>query len=372
MQYQRPPQQWPQYQMPMPMGRGYVQYPPMTPYPTPQHYGPMRPPPRQAPSSSSLHSGHGMLSPTSSNTSLHVLSSVPAHSISPQHAPPTPPLPPAPSPSQRKPFHPPLPWQSFEGDFPPRKPRRRRRPAPQSASAPVELPTRRGSIAEAEPVVEAVPAPQASLQSDEPSAGLSSLETPSTSHPPSEILSTEPTTPSSTVAPQQTTPRATASSRTNAHTVTIVPAVPNLPIPSRAPKAASPSGASDVVKTISQPNAHHPTNAISEVNGRSVSTDLSTPENIELPPTKAPPKSWADLVRTVGQPSTIKATQVNSGPAVQADGFPPTKTASLADTLNSYSVKKSREGIKLSFLEPRGLVNTGNMCYMNSVCPASL
>lgn len=220
--------------------------------------------------------------------------------------------------------------------------------------------------------MEAVPAPQASLQSDEPSAGLSSLETPSTSHPPSEILSTEPTTPSSTVAPQQTTPKANASSRTNAHTVTIVPAIPNLPIPSRAPKAASPSGASDAVKTISQPNAHHPTNAVSEVNGRSVSTDLSAPENIELPPTKAPPKSWADLVRTVGQPSTIKATQVNSGPAVQADGFLTTKTASLADTLNSYSVKQSREGIKLSFLEPRGLVNTGNMCYMNSVCPASL
>ena len=51
----------------------------------------------------------------------------------------------------------------------------------------------------------------------------------------------------------------------------------------------------------------------------------------------------------------------------QTNGVLPTKTESLADALSSYSVESIRDSSKISFLEPRGLVNTGNMCYMNSV-----
>jgi len=73
------------------------------------------------------------------------------------------------------------------------------------------------------------------------------------------------------------------------------------------------------------------------------------------------PKSWADLVRSqkAGVPSMTQANGISSAPVVQA--LP--KSASLAEALRHYTSASSH----LHFIEPRGLVNTGNMCYMNSV-----
>lgn len=48
------------------------------------------------------------------------------------------------------------------------------------------------------------------------------------------------------------------------------------------------------------------------------------------------------------------------------------KVNSLGEALSSFDIKDIQETSKLSFLEPRGLVNTGNMCYMNSVSLAVL
>lgn len=59
--------------------------------------------------------------------------------------------------------------------------------------------------------------------------------------------------------------------------------------------------------------------------------------------------------------------QTTKDPMAQMNGFAPAKSGSLADALSSYSVTESNEVAKIAFLEPRGLVNTGNMCYMNSV-----
>jgi len=42
----------------------------------------------------------------------------------------------------------------------------------------------------------------------------------------------------------------------------------------------------------------------------------------------------------------------------------------LASALHEFSATV-RDG-KLAFIEPRGLVNTGNMCYMNSVSLSSI
>ena len=83
-------------------------------------------------------------------------------------------------------------------------------------------------------------------------------------------------------------------------------------------------------------------------------------------PTPAPaPKSWADLVRTKGpQPTAVQ--QANGNGVGAKDAFGASKSAPLAEAIRGFSVNSNA---KVSFLEPRGLVNTGNMCYMNSVCP---
>ena len=44
------------------------------------------------------------------------------------------------------------------------------------------------------------------------------------------------------------------------------------------------------------------------------------------------------------------------------------KAKPLADVLTGMGDDVTEYSDKVAFLEPRGLVNTGNMCYMNSVC----
>lgn len=307
-----------------------------------------------------------MLSPSSSSASLHVPSSTPIIVSNPYRAPLTPPPPPSvPPPSQRMPFYPPLPWQSFEGAFPSRASRRRRKPpAPQSSSVPVELPSRRGSGADAETIPdEAILAVEAPTPVEQISRDAPTLETPLTSQPPSEALSTQPTTPSSEI-----TPKIIASSRSNVPLIPIVPAVPNLPLTSRASKQASIAVTSDVVNGAPS-NADHLANAVETAAKVNAVENGDSVETLSSPRIKAAPKSWADLVRTMGQNSTARTAQATFDSAPKTDAFVPGKAGSLADALSSYSVKDSHENAKIAFLEPRGLVNTGNMCYMNSVSP---
>ena len=82
--------------------------------------------------------------------------------------------------------------------------------------------------------------------------------------------------------------------------------------------------------------------------------------------TRTVPKSWADLVRSKASAAAISTTSQESTQNNSSNGYG-AKSSSLAEALNSFSVKQSKESHKIAFLEPRGLVNTGNMCYMNSV-----
>jgi len=172
------------------------------------------------------------------------------------------------------------------------------------------------------------------------------VETPSTSHPPSEEdLTLEPVQPSAT---------ATKHARTATK-----PAVPLIPIKS----AKAPSAASTAQKSPKSP-APAPLESTpasdSEVNG-SVE-DPSKPS----PPKPAAPKSWAELLRTKNIPVAAQAPAATNGVAVTAATNTPAaaKSNTLADVLASFSVDADK---KISFLEPRGLVNTGNLCYMNSI-----
>lgn len=90
---------------------------------------------------------------------------------------------------------------------------------------------------------------------------------------------------------------------------------------------------------------------------------------------RQPPTSWANLfARTSAAPSANGTASVgvngssnaDSGPSsVIGSAFAKANTNSLAEAIRSYRVGGAEKHIV--FLEPRGLINTGNMCYMNSV-----
>lgn len=212
------------------------------------------------------------------------------------------------------------------------------------------------------------------MTSIEPTSAPSTLETPTTSYDPSDTDSTQPTTPSSAAVPtprQQPSQPNKSAHRSMASVSTIVPAIPNIPLPSRPSKHAPASTTSESGKAAGfQPsNRDRLANAVdaaaqAKAEDSAVIAEQTTPTT--SPPKKEAPKSWADLVRTIAPPkSTIAAAEANV--VTQTNGITNTKTASLSEALSSYSVAEARENSKIAFLEPRGLVNTGNMCYMNSV-----
>lgn len=270
-----------------------------------------------------------------------------------------------------------LPWYSFtEGPFPSKGPRRRRRkPAPQSSSDPVELPARDdlpGSEIDLEEPQQA--SPDAALPEDSDPIS-SSLETPLTSHAPSEEDSTQPTTPSSIIAqvtpqPQINTTTKT-SSRPHPFLLPIIPAIPNFLSASKALKRRSVGAVSEVIKPQEHSNEDHLVVAVEAGNQTKSADASSNPEPVVAPTspsTKPPPKSWADLVRTKAQPKPSNGNNIQDNSIAQSNGFTNSKVTSLAEALSSYNVDEVKDDSKLSYLEPRGLVNTGNMCYMNSVC----
>ena len=218
--------------------------------------------------------------------------------------------------------------------------------------------------------------PPSGFQEDQPQNNIpipSYVETPQTSHAPSEADSTQPTTPSSAVTPapsrQQPLQAVKVSDRPNVAKLPIVPAVPNIPLISRPTKRASISVASEArkIEQASSSSNLHITDQPKPISQADSDGLPVTPEPTLFPPAKAAPKSWADLVKTMAQPIATAVNKVADNHNSQINGFANPKTGSLADALSLFSTGGNNEDSKLSFLEPRGLVNTGNMCYMNSV-----
>lgn len=276
-----------------------------------------------------------------------------------------------------------LPWYSVsEADFPAKgSKRRRRRPRPQLSSSPLELPPRIDSpplretqekdVSSGTELFEPSDIPLPTL---EPSGSV----TPTTSKAPSEAESSQPTTPSSAVVQPQTSRPPPSSggkpgSRHLAKIIPVVPILPSIPSLSRSSKRKSVSIVSEKAKVLESPkNADHLDNALGTAE-RLATDDEEVPIDSEQtlkassPHAKATPKSWADLLKvkapaTIPPVSPVIETQIST-----SNGLQISKAGSLSEVLNSFSVKDDEAESRVAFLKPRGLVNTGNMCYMNSV-----
>ena len=186
------------------------------------------------------------------------------------------------------------------------------------------------------------------------------VDTPSTSHPPSEV---------DAASVHQLAAQTAAPAQKHARNAT-KPAVPLIPIkPAKAVSAASVTQ-----KSATSPSAEKPqSKAIDEV--AASAPEAANVEEAPKPTAPAAPKSWAELLKgknATAAPQAQSQAQppVTSNGVANTNGPAPPKSNSLADVLASYSVEAEK---KVAFIEPRGLVNTGNLCYMNSVrfCPCS-
>lgn len=183
--------------------------------------------------------------------------------------------------------------------------------------------------------------------------GPSEPQTPTTSQAPSESDSTHPTTPSST-APIQSATRSRDQAQTPKQPVPLVPVVPILPEGPNTPKQQVATGQAPQDTKISQ------TTGDGESKG-----DVEESTAVDQPTNASPaaPKSWADLVRS----KNARDTNIVPTAAVESGDLQAHRNESLSDVLTGLGSNVDQYGEKIAFLEPRGLVNTGNMCYMNSV-----
>jgi len=240
--------------------------------------------------------------------------------------------------------------------FPPRAPHSKRRILRSNLHhEPVLFPPTETPDAEAQELVDS--APQASAQYDarttmEPALSASA-ETSATilSDAEPENMSTQPTTPSSAVASATKSQQNSTQRRSSRATAPILPVIPAIPT---SPVTARRSHRDSVASAKSKPELEAATKS-----------DEEEPQTATeaAPVAPVPPKSWADLVRK--QSAANGAVAATTAPIPIVNGLSLPKSESLGDVLGEMNVDEAPS--KVVFLQPRGLANTGNMCYMNSV-----
>ena len=259
-------------------------------------------------------------------------------------------------PEYKTPFYPDLPWYSVnDAPFPPRASTRRRRRQNLNNIDSVALPIRETRERETQEQT-------LDEQTSETStiAAPSEPETPATSQAPSEgdftQVSAPPASAQAAITSPKTTPQQSQHARRDTKTAIAVPNIPGFNRPRPSPPAAQRQEAPPSQDSSPTPTPDVQMSTTNDGGQTSEETAVSV-----SPPPKPAPKSWADLVRR-NTTTTTSGAVANRGTIINGASLP--KSASLSDALKQYSVQIDA---KLSFLEPRGLVNTGNMCYMNSV-----
>lgn len=241
-------------------------------------------------------------------------------------------------------------------------------------------------------------------------------ETPSTTQPPSEhapsehgaseLASTTPTTPSSAQPTSADMSRTITPTQTKVAPRTIaLPLIPAIPKGKTAMKSTPPATtpkqetANEVkVEAAAKPApaqapvAHKAVDTIAAIANNTTEDAIKAEKKEETPasaataaapvetalveeakpasvpaPAPAKPTSWAALLHKPASalPKAAATPQATSPTEQTRSALPKSTTEKLSDALTSFSAKTKDS--KIAFLEPRGLVNTGNMCYMNSV-----
>lgn len=261
---------------------------------------------------------------------------------------------------------------------------------PTNQQASIEtLPEPSTSDAAAEPTAPAPPTPKQSAAAQSTVvvvAAAADFEerpgTPSTQDLPSEgALSTSPTTPASIHTTQESAVASlTPTQPTKSASKAAVPAVPVIPIlPKSSPKDTriAPSSEKVAVEQKAAESAHE---QAADKPEETTAAEVPVKDESAAATIRVTPKSWASLVAG-GLSTAVASTSTNSaaGPtangvhaadgSISSDagalpGFAKSNTSSQAEALHNFRVNSAS---KIAFLEPRGLINTGNMCYMNSV-----
>ncbi|KAL4885880.1 ubiquitin C-terminal hydrolase [Aspergillus karnatakaensis] len=346
-----PPMQMPPRPYPNPYAPAFISsYPPGQPLMAPAHIPPHSLPlqnrastPFQTPISPSVGPGPAHIQAHPQSPVVIPVQSTPSPAMSSSPGP-------APAntvPPPKEPFRAPLPWLSIpDSPFPARAPRRQRTGHTlQSSTLSVEFPakdTQRPQEVE-KPIQPTVQETQVHTPSEP--------QTPTLSAAPSVADSTQPTTPStvqSSAARPQSQPKGPKAP------VPVVPVVPVIPAPTTPRQTTkveanrsseTPKSSSDAADAATQPAE-------------------TVEEKQEDPVKPAAPKSWADLVRNK---NLARAAASQNAPTDVVNGVVKPQSQSVADVIQDLGDDVSQYSDKVAFLEPRGLVNTGNMCYMNSV-----
>jgi ubiquitin carboxyl-terminal hydrolase 10 len=205
------------------------------------------------------------------------------------------------------------------------------------------------------------PEPEQQTLSEQPV--LPEIEHATSTQTPSEVDSTHPTTPASVVS---------AIMPKSASTQAPPPVVP--PVLPRKITAATPV----VKETKQQPSKNKAVEETKVEETKVESAEPATEKKEDVPveasapasesPTPAPavlkpaspaptPKSWADMLKSNAA--------ANAKPLVpKVNGHTITANSSIGDVLAAFDIHNDGAA---PHLQPRGLINTGNMCFMNAV-----
>ncbi|KAG6274474.1 hypothetical protein E4U49_002272 [Claviceps purpurea] len=248
------------------------------------------------------------------------------------------PSPPVASPvlSERPIFRPPLPWYSRPDlPFPKRTPRSRLRRTSRSRLKKTSIP----------PNSEAVSPSEQPVATGEHSSADTSTHAVSSDAPSGDDHNN--------ASPKSSTPRLNEEDPNKDVT-------PELPIQASAVTTKD----NDAPETVtgSADAKHSEEHTTREAGAPSEFVESTTPAKT---PVKAPPSSWAKLFAS-SDVSAGKGGDSETATSMGGSGsnLSPSHKSSLADVIRGFRVDSNR---RVSLIEPRGLINTGNMCYMNSV-----